>query len=552
MYKRQVSPQQRAYNEQPHYTYLAYFAPGFVKAGISSEGRGVRRLLDQGARAARVVGRFKNAYAARELEAALCMQEGICETMRLSKKADLLANARFDFGEACRALDEAVASVDVAGCFGTASDAPTELDAAMERLGRGEGKAYFDFTSAYFGDEAVPMCDEMQLADASADVCAGRCVGMVGSILVLEQQGMHFLAPLKDWESHVVELHEGEVLHEYAVDVYKRQALDCTSQAVGVDFAANLAEGVRGMRIGIVPAFMEARGLTAEVKAKVEEAADHLRALGADIVEVELPNAQAAMSAYYVLGPCEAFSNLARFDSVRYGYCDPGHADLGSQYEASRAKGFGPETRRRIMLGSYLLSAGVYDTYYYPAQQVRTLITQDYERAFQRVDCILAPVSPRTAFRFGEVSDPTDMYLSDMFTISINIAGNGGMSLPAGLGADTGLPVGVQLVSPQFKDENMLRVAAALETAYGQAPVAPAFREGGTLEAPADIPDAAGAVPGVDLPGLLSAEGAPSEVPAKRVPHEPDSPAGCPCEPGLSERPGSAESAAAQVERAGE
>ena len=141
------------------------------------------------------------------------------------------------------------------------------------------------------------------------------------------------------------------------------------------------------------------------------------------------------MSAYYVLGPCEAFSNLARFDSVRYGYCDPGHADLGSQYEASRAKGFGPETRRRIMLGRRdPLSAGVYDTYYYPAQQVRTLITQDYERAFQQVDCILAPVSPRTAFRFGEVSDPTDMYLSDMFTISINIAGNGGMSLPAGPG----------------------------------------------------------------------------------------------------------------------
>ena len=206
----------------------------------------------------------------------------------------------------------------------------------------------------------------------------------------------------------------------------------------------------------------------------------------------------------------------------------------------------------------------MYDTYYYPAQQVRTLITQDYERAFQRVDCILAPVSPRTAFRFGEVSDPTDMYLSDMFTISINIAGNGGMSLPAGLGADTGLPVGVQLVSPQFKDENMLRVAAALETAYGPAPVAPAFREGGTLEAPADIPDAAGAVPGVDLPGLVNgdpchpersaergAEGSRA-VPTKRVPHEPDSPAGCPCEPGPSERLGSAEGAAAQVERAGE
>lgn len=255
-----------------------------------------------------------------------------------------------------------------------------------------------------------------------------------------------------------------------------RDELDCTSQVIDTDFTANLAEGVRGMKIGIVPSFMEAAGLTAEVKAKVEEAAAKLTAAGAELVEVELPNAKAAMSAYYVLGPCEAFSNLARFDSVRYGYCDPGHADLGSQYEASRAAGFGPEARRRVMLGSYLLSSGVYETYYYPAQQVRTLITQDYDRAFEQVDCILAPVSPRTAFAFGEIGDPTEMYLSDMFTISINIAGNGGMSMPVGLGAETQLPVGVQLISPAFKDENMLRVAAALEQEYGPAPVAPAFR----------------------------------------------------------------------------
>lgn len=262
-----------------------------------------------------------------------------------------------------------------------------------------------------------------------------------------------------------------------------RDALDCTSQDVRHDFAAGLAEGVRGMKVGIVPAFMEAQGLTPEVKAKVEEAAEHLRALGAEIVEVELPHAQAAMSAYYVLGPCEAFSNLARFDSVRYGYCDPGHADLGSQYEASRSKGFGDEARRRIMLGSYLLSAGVYDKYYYPAQQIRTLITQDYAQAFQKVDCILAPVAPRTAFEFGEVTDPTEMYLSDMFTISINIAGNGGMSMPVGLGADTGLPVGVQLISAAFRDQDMLRVAAALEREYGPACVAPDFAsEGGDAE----------------------------------------------------------------------
>ena len=254
--------------------------------------------------------------------------------------------------------------------------------------------------------------------------------------------------------------------------------LDCTSQPVTTDFTANLAEGVSGMRIGVVPAFMEAEGLAPEVRAKVEEAVEHLRQMGAEIVEVELPNAQAAMSAYYVLGPCEAFSNLARFDSVRYGYCEPGCKDLGHQYEASRSAGFGPEARRRIMLGSYLLSAGVYEKYYYPAQQVRTLITQDYVKAYEKVDCIIAPVAPRTAFKFGEIADPTSMYLSDMFTISINIAGNGGMSMPVGLGADSGMPVGVQLISPAFKDENMLRAAAALETVYGAAPVAPAFADG--------------------------------------------------------------------------
>lgn len=254
--------------------------------------------------------------------------------------------------------------------------------------------------------------------------------------------------------------------------------LDCTSQPVTTDFTANLAEGVSGMRIGVVPAFMEAEGLAPEVRAKVEEAVEYLRQMGAEIVEVDLPNAQAAMSAYYVLGPCEAFSNLARFDSVRYGYCEPGCKDLGHQYEASRSAGFGPEARRRIMLGSYLLSAGVYEKYYYPAQQVRTLITQDYVKAYEKVDCIIAPVAPRTAFKFGEIADPTSMYLSDMFTISINIAGNGGMSMPVGLGADSGMPVGVQLISPAFKDENMLRAAAALETVYGAAPVAPAFADG--------------------------------------------------------------------------
>ncbi len=251
---------------------------------------------------------------------------------------------------------------------------------------------------------------------------------------------------------------------------------DCTSQEVDIDFVGAVeqgAKGIEGLRVGIVSAFMEAQGLEPEVRAKVEEATAALEGAGAQIVEVELPHTSAAISAYYVLGPCEAFSNLARFDSVRYGYADPGHTDLGTQYEASRAKGFGIEAKRRIMLGSYLLSSGVYEQYYYPAQQVRTLITQDFECAFERCDVIVAPSSPRTAFTFGEISDPTTMYLSDMFTVSINIAGNGGMSVPCGVGHDTGLPVGVQVIAPAFKDAAMFRAAAALEAVYGTAPVAP-------------------------------------------------------------------------------
>ena len=254
--------------------------------------------------------------------------------------------------------------------------------------------------------------------------------------------------------------------------------LDCTSQQVKADFRAACKQDVAGMRIGIVKEFMEADGLTEEVRERTLKAAAKLEAAGAELVEVELPHVDAAISAYYVLGPCEAFSNLARFDSVRYGLCDEGHKDLGGQYESSRAKGFGPEAKRRIMLGSYLLSAGVYEKYYYPAQQVRTLITQDYTSAYEKCDVILAPASPRTAFKFGEISDPATMYLSDVFTISLNIAGNGGMSMPCGLGRETGLPIGVQLMSPQFKDENMFRVAMALEKEYGTAPVAPEFSDG--------------------------------------------------------------------------
>ena len=210
----------------------------------------------------------------------------------------------------------------------------------------------------------------------------------------------------------------------------------------------------------------------------MEDAIAQLKALGAEIVEVDLPHARAAMSAYYVLGPCEAFSNLARFDSVRYGYCDP---EITPIWAASTRPAAPSVSGRRPSAASCWAAtcsrrACTTSTIILPNRCARSS-RKTIRRPTRRVDCILTPVSPRTAFKFGEIGDPTEMYLSDMFTISINIAGNGGMSFPVGLGRETGLPVGVQLISPAFKDANMLRVAAALETVYGKAPVAPAFAE---------------------------------------------------------------------------
>lgn len=251
-----------------------------------------------------------------------------------------------------------------------------------------------------------------------------------------------------------------------------RDPLDCTSQAWTRDFTAHLHDGVEGMRIGIIPSMTCAEGVAPEVSEAIEQAAQNLAQAGAELVEVELPNAAAAISAYYVLAPCEAFSNLARFDGVRYGYQYEEARDLAEMTSMSRALGFGPEVKRRIMLGAYLLSSGVYDEYYYPAQQIRALITQDYHRAFEKTDAILMPSSPHAAFRFGELSDPTAMYLSDMFTISLNIAGNAGVSVPIGTGSQSGLPMGAQLIGPAFGDDQLLRVAATLQDFYGPAAVA--------------------------------------------------------------------------------
>lgn len=242
-----------------------------------------------------------------------------------------------------------------------------------------------------------------------------------------------------------------------------RDKLDSTSQDFRVNFLSQLDKLVEGMRVGVIPRLMEHQSLSVEVRQGMEVAQRALGEQGIELVEVELPNMASAIAAYYVIGPAEAFSNLARFDGVRFGYREPGCATLAEQTALSRAHGFGAEAKRRQMLGAYLLASGVYQTYYYPAQQVRTLITDDYRAAFERCDAILLPVTPTVAWHFGEVSDPTQMYAADLFTISCNIAGNCGISVPVGLGADSGMPLAAQLQGPAFFDHKLLRIAHALE-----------------------------------------------------------------------------------------
>ena len=252
--------------------------------------------------------------------------------------------------------------------------------------------------------------------------------------------------------------------------------MDSTSQDCPVDFLEHLEDPVEGLKIGIVTELLEAKGIAPEVHDAVLSAAKALEDQGAELVEVALPHIEDSIAAYYVIGPCEAFSNLARFDGVRYGYQAPGCESLAEQSERSRAEGFGAEAKRRQMLGAYLLSSGVYDRYYYKAQQARTLITESYRNAFEKADVLLLPSSPRTAFKFGEISDPTQMYASDLCTISSNIAGNGSISVPLGLGRDTGLPVAVQLQGPAFKDRRLLTFARAVERAFdAEGVVAPEF-----------------------------------------------------------------------------
>jgi len=241
--------------------------------------------------------------------------------------------------------------------------------------------------------------------------------------------------------------------------------LDSTSMDMPVpDYAAALRGDIRGLRVG-VPAEYFIDGMQPEVEQAVRAAIATLASLGAQIVEISLPHTRYALAVYYLIAPAEASANLARYDGVRYGLRHPDAQTMWEGFKLTRGAGFGPEVKRRIMLGAYALSAGYYDAYYLKAQQVRTLLKRDFDLAFQQVDVIAAPVSPTTAFKVGEkADDPLSMYLADVFTLALNLAGNCGLSVPCGFDQQR-LPIGLQLIGPAFGEATILATGHAYEQA---------------------------------------------------------------------------------------
>jgi len=244
-----------------------------------------------------------------------------------------------------------------------------------------------------------------------------------------------------------------------------RDPLDSTSADVEVpDYNSLLGRSISGVRIGVPRAWF-GQGLDDDVRDAVESAIENYRSLGAEVVDVEMPHAKYGIAVYYIIATAEASSNLARYDGVRYGFrAEDSHA-LRQMYFKTREEGFGPEVKRRIMLGTYVLSSGYYDAYYAKAQKVRTLLKQDYARAFENCDVILTPTTPSTAFRIGEKSDdPLAMYLNDIYTVSANLAGVPGISVPCGV--SNGLPIGMQLIGNYWSEDLLLNLAAAYEAQF--------------------------------------------------------------------------------------
>ena len=244
-----------------------------------------------------------------------------------------------------------------------------------------------------------------------------------------------------------------------------RDPRDGTSVAHPGHFSAQLGMDVKRLRIGL-PKEMLAGDVAPEIRSAVLNAAKTLEALGAAVMEISMPTVKMALPAYYIISSAEASSNLARFDGVRYGSRAADYADLDELYVKSRTEGFGEEVKRRILLGTYALSAGYYDAYYKRALQVRTLVIRDFRHAFTQVDCLLSPVAPQTAPKLGELADPVQTYQGDLFTVTANIAGIPALSMPCGRD-EMGLPIGLQLMGPAFSEPLLYRIGYALEDALG-------------------------------------------------------------------------------------
>ena len=240
---------------------------------------------------------------------------------------------------------------------------------------------------------------------------------------------------------------------------------DSTSENVEIrDYVKDLKNDVKGLKIGVPKEFF-ADGINTEVKEKLEKAIEKYKELGAEVEEFSLDVAKYSLAAYYIIACAEASSNLGRFDGIRYGYRSPNYSDLNELFVNSRSEGFGPEVKRRIILGTYVLSSGYYDAYYKKAQQVRRLVQNEFDKAFEKYDVILTPTSPTVAFRIGEKSNnPLEMYLSDICTVSVNIAGLPGISIPCGVDSNN-MPVGMQLIGKRFSESTILNAAYTFEQA---------------------------------------------------------------------------------------
>jgi len=235
-----------------------------------------------------------------------------------------------------------------------------------------------------------------------------------------------------------------------------------------IDFSISLTEGLRGMKIG-VPKEYFGEGLDTDVEKTLKQGIARLKESGAEIVDISLPHNDYCVAAYYLIAPAEASSNLARYDGVVYGFRDNTQDTLMEMYKETRSSGFGAEVKRRILIGTYALSSGYYDAYYKKASQVRTVILEDFKRAFEKCDALVSPVVPTPAWKIGEkANDPLAMYLSDIYSISANLAGVPGISVPGGFSSD-GLPIGIQLMGPHFKEDVLLKVAYNLEKSSGLA-----------------------------------------------------------------------------------